>query len=116
VAAQTIGPFALGSVAVTDGCGGVAGWVASVISTAFTGGSGTPATAITYTPTTATKTGTVTVTPASPVVDLTTVKPVQTATAVNGANTGAWSLTLTVAVPAGAQAATYSATVTHSVA
>lgn len=115
-AAQSIGA-ALGDVTVTDGRGGVAGWVASVISTAFTPPApaiAVSANAVTYTTPVATKTGTSTVTAQdapSPI----GVKPVQTATGVSGANSATWNPTVTVLVPAGAQPGVYSATLTHSV-
>jgi hypothetical protein len=114
VTAQLIsGP--LGAVTVTDNRGGVLGWVASVGSTAFTGpATVVPASAITYTPPAATRTG-VSLVAATTAIDLTTPKTVQTATVVVGANTAAWNPTLAVAVPAGAQAGLYAATVTHSI-
>jgi hypothetical protein len=107
----------LGAVTVTDGRGGVSGWTATVASTDFaSGGSGdVPATAVSYTPPTAPVTGTASVA-ATPATGLSTAKPVQTATAVAGANTAAWNPAISVAVPAGARAATYTATITHSVA
>jgi hypothetical protein len=40
---------------------------------------------------------------------------VQTATAVLGVNTATWNPSIAVTLPAGAQAGTYSATITHSV-
>lgn len=107
----------LGAVTVTDGRGGVAGWVASVITTAFIPApavTAIPAAAMLYSTPVATKTGTVTVTAANadgPV----GVMPVQTATGVSGAHTATWSPTITVRVPAGAQPAVYTATLTHSI-
>jgi hypothetical protein len=111
--AQTIGG-ALGPVTVTDGRGAILGWTTTAISTAFTGGSGLPASAVSYVPGTVTKTGISLLASASPT-DLTTAKTVQTATAVVGANSAAWSPTITVAVPVSAQTGLYTATMTHSV-
>lgn len=114
--AQDIGA-ALGDVTVTDGRGGVAGWVASVISTAFTPPApavAVPATAVVYDTPAATVAGTATVT-AQDANGPIGVMPVQTATGVSGANTATWSPTVTVTVPAGAQAGVYAATLTHSV-
>jgi hypothetical protein len=104
----------LGNVTVTDGRGGVLGWVASVASTAFTGATAVPASAISYVPPVATVTG-VALVAATPATDLTTAKTVQTATVVVGANSAVWNPALAVVVPAGAQAGTYNAVVTHSV-
>lgn len=108
---------ALGEVTVTDGRGGVAGWVASVISTAFTPPApavAVAASAVLYTTPTATVTGTSTVT-AQNANGPTGVMPVQTATTVSGANTASWSPTITVHVPAGAMPGVYAATITHSI-
>jgi hypothetical protein len=44
-----------------------------------------------------------------------TAGTVQTATAVVGVNTATWNPSIAVTLPAGAQAGTYSATITHSV-
>lgn len=113
---QNIGA-ALGNVTVTDGRGGVAGWVASVISTAFTAPApavAVAASAVTYTTGTATKTGTATVTAQNANGPI-GVMPVQTATGVSGANSATWNPTVTVAVPAGAMPGVYAATLTHSV-
>jgi hypothetical protein len=111
--AQTIGG-SLGPVTVTDGRGAILGWTATAVSTAFTGGSGLPASAISYVPGAVTKTGISLVASASPT-DLTTAKTVETATAVIGANSAQWSPTITVAVPVSAQTGLYTATMTHSV-
>jgi hypothetical protein len=113
---QDIGA-ALGNVTVTDGRGGVAGWVASVISTAFTPPA--PAVAVTasavlYTTPAATETGTSTVTAQNANGPI-GVMPVQTATGVSGANTATWNPTVTVHVPAGAMPGVYTATLTHSI-
>jgi hypothetical protein len=113
-AIQTLsGP--LGVVTVTDARGGVAGWVASVITTAFTGGpTAVSASLLTYVPGTVTKTGTVTVTGLTATGPI-GVMPVETATLVSGANTASWNPGISVALPAGAQAGTYTATLTHSI-
>jgi hypothetical protein len=113
---QNVGA-ALGNVTVTDGRGGVAGWVASVISTAFTPAA--PAVAVTasavdYTTPAATVTGTSTVTAQNANGPI-GVMPVQTATTVSGANSATWNPTITVHVPAGAMPGVYAATLTHSV-
>lgn len=106
----------LGNVTVSDLRGGVAAWVAQVISTAFTppAAPAVPASALDYTTPAATVTGPATVTPTS-AVGLAGQNPVQTATGVTGAHTAVWNPTLTVHVPAGAQASVYAATMTHSV-
>ncbi len=108
---------ALGNVTVTDGRGGVAGWVASVISTAFTPVApavAVPASAVLYDTPASTESGTSTVT-AQDAVGPVGVMPVQTATLVSGANGATWSPTITVTVPAGAMPGVYAATLTHSV-
>jgi hypothetical protein len=106
----------LGTVTVTDDRGGATGWVASVISTAFTGDAAQTAVAalnVHYVPGTITVSGVVATTPVT--TNLTGVSPV-----VNGTSTGlawaSWNPTVSVVVPAGAAAGTYSATITHSVA
>lgn len=105
----------LTGVAVTDTRAGTLGWQAQVIMTALTvSGQTIPASAATYTAAAATVNGTATVTPAAPVADLTTAKTVQTATAVSGNNDATWNATLNIAVPAGALAGDYTATLTHS--
>lgn len=112
---QDIGA-ALGNVTVTDGRGGVAGWVASVISTAFTppAGPAVTASAVLYATPAATVTGTSTVTALNADGPI-GVKPVQTATGVSGANTATWNPTVTVHVPAGTVSGVYTATLTHSI-
>ena len=91
-------------------------WTASVISTAFTGDAGqtaVPALNVHYVAGTITVSGVVATTPVT--TDLTGVSPV-----VNGTSTGlasaSWNPTVSVVVPAGAAAGTYTATITHSVA
>jgi hypothetical protein len=105
----------LGDVMVTDNRGNVAGWVASALSSAFTGATPVPASAVSYAPNALTgKTGISTVTP-TPAGNLSAISPVETATLVQGANTASWNPALSVAVPAGAQTGEYTATLTHSI-
>ena len=113
--AQTV-TGSLGLVVVSDLRGGILGWVATAGSTSFTGSSGGTISAgtMTYTPGTAVVVGIATVTPIS-LTAMTTPGTVQTATAVLGVNTATWDPSIAVTLPAGAQAGTYSATVTHSV-
>jgi hypothetical protein len=105
----------LGAVVVTDLRAGILGWVTSAGSTDFTGGAGIPATAETYTPGTAIVVGHATVTPITLTGMTAGGGTVQTATAVIGVNTATWTPSIAVVIPAGAIAATYSATITHSV-
>lgn len=117
VGAGTIsGP--LGEVQVNDARSAAArsGWVASVISTAFTPPSGPAiaASAVSYTAGTITKVGTATYTANDPG-DLTGVVAAVTATGITGDNSATWNPTITVAVPGGMAAGVYSATITHSV-
>ena len=106
----------LGAITVTDGRGGVIGWTTTVASTAFTrrqrqraGHRGdlhaAPGRGDRYRLRCAHR-GDRSVGPGA----------VQTATGVSGANTAAWDPGISVAVPAGARAALYTATITHSVA
>ena len=107
----------LGAVVVSDGRAGIAGWVATAGSTDFAGsagGSSILASTVGYVPGTAFVVGTSTVTAVS-LTAMTTPGTVQTATAVSGVNTGTWNPSITVPLPAGALAGTYSATITHSV-
>jgi hypothetical protein len=108
----------LGTVQVTDARGAAAGsgWVASVISTAFTPSAG-PAIAasdVSYTAGAITKEGTATYTSDDPA-DLTGVTAAVTATGITGDNSATWDPTINVAVPGGMAAGVYSATITHSV-
>jgi len=106
----------LGQVQVNDARSGTAGWVASVISTSFVptpAGTALAASAVSYTVGSVNQVGTAVYTPANRP-DLTAVGPVLTATAVTGDNSATWNPTITVAVPGGALAAIYTATVTHS--
>ena len=108
----------LGEVQVNDARSAAAGsgWVASVISTAFTPPSGPAiaAGAVGYTAGLVVKVGTATYTANDPA-NLTGVAPAVTATGITGDNSATWNPTITVAVPGGMAANTYSATITHSV-
>jgi hypothetical protein len=109
----------LGQVQVNDARSAAAGagWVASVISTAFTPSAGPAiaASAVSYSAGSITKVGTATYTANNPG-NLTGVAPAVTATGITGDNSATWSPTITVAVPGGMAAGDYSATITHSVA
>jgi hypothetical protein len=108
----------LGQVQVSDARSAAAGsgWVASVISSAFTPLTGTAiaASAVSYTAGTITKVGTATYTANDPG-NLTGVSPAVTATGITGDNSATWDPTITVAVPGGMAATSYFATITHSV-
>jgi hypothetical protein len=108
----------LGQVQVSDGRSAAAGsgWVASVISSAFTppAGPAIAASAVGYTAGTITKVGTATYTANDPA-NLTGVAPAITATGITGDNSATWNPTINVAVPGGMAAGIYSATITHSV-
>jgi hypothetical protein len=108
----------LGVVQVNDARSAAAGsgWVASVISTAFTPAAGPAiaASAISYTAGAITKVGTATYTANDPG-NLTGVSPAVTATGITGDNSATWNPTISVAVPGGTAAGVYSATITHSV-
>ncbi len=104
---------------VTDTRTGSAGWVASAVTTNLTAIVGEvtytiPKANITYTPNTATKTGTVTVTTAS-AGTISTARAVQTATGVDGNNTATWNPSVVVAIPSDAISGNYTGTITHSV-
>lgn len=107
----------LGQVQVDDARSAVAGsgWVASVISTAFTppAGPAIPASAVGYTVGPVMQVGTATYTANDPG-DLTGVAPALTATGITGDNSATWNPTITVTVPGGTAAGVYSATITHS--
>src|SRR5450432_2171582 len=117
VAAQVVSG-SLGQVQVNDARNPAAGsgWVATVISAAFTPVSGTAiaASAVSYTAGAITKVGTATYTANNPA-DLTGVVAVVTATGITGDNSATWNPTISVAVPGGAVAGVYSALITHSV-
>jgi hypothetical protein len=108
----------LGVVQVSDGRSPAAGsgWVASVISSAFTppAGPAIAASFVSYTAGTITKVGTATYTANDPV-NLTGVAPAVTATGITGDNSATWNPTINVAVPGGMAAGVYSAIITHSV-
>ena len=108
----------LGQVQVNDARSAAAGsgWVASVISTAFTppAGPAIPASAVGYTAGAIVKVGTATYTANDPA-DLTGVAPAVTATGITGDNSATWNPTIAVEVPGGMAANIYSATITHSV-
>lgn len=108
----------LGEVQVSDARSAAAGsgWVASVISSAFTppAGPAIAASAVGYTAGTITKVGTATYTANDPG-NLTGVSPSVTATGITGDNSATWNPTINVAVPGGMAAGVYSATITHSV-
>ena len=108
----------LGVVQVSDGRSPAAGsgWVASVISSAFTppAGPAIAASYVSYTAGTITKVGTATYTANDPL-NLTGVVPAVTATGITGDNSATWNPTINVAVPGGMAAGVYSATITHSV-
>jgi hypothetical protein len=108
----------LGQVEVSDARNAAAGsgWVASVISTAFTStaGGAIPAGDVSYSAGAITQVGTATYTDDDPP-DLTGVSPAVTATGITGDNSAAWNPTLTVAVPGGMAAGVYSGTITQSV-
>ena len=111
----------LGQVQVNDARSAAAGsgWVASVISTAFTpttppAGPTIPASAVGYTAGTITKVGTATYVANNPA-NLTGVSAAVTASGITGDNSATWNPTINVAVPGGTVAAVYSATITHSV-
>lgn len=107
----------LGTVTVTDDRADVLGWVTSVSISDFAPdtvtGASIPVSGFTYTPSTATTTGTVDVvdsvaTGAGPSV-------VQTASDVTGQNTASWTASVSLVIPSDALADTYSTTLTHSV-
>jgi hypothetical protein len=108
----------LGQVQVNDARSAAAGsgWVASVISTAFTPSAGPTiaASAVSYSAGAITKTGTATYTADDPT-NLTGVSAAVTATGITGDNSATWNPTIHVAVAGGTIATTYSAIITHSV-
>jgi hypothetical protein len=108
----------LGQVQVTDARSAAAGsgWVATVISTAFTPPSGPTigAAAVGYTAGPITKVGTATFTANDPA-NLTGVVSAVTATGITGNNSATWNPTINVFVAGGMAAGVYSGTITHSV-
>ena len=108
----------LGQVQVNDARSAAAGsgWVASVISTAFTPSAGPTiaASAVSYSAGTIVKTGTATYTANDPG-NLTGASAAVTATGITGDNSATWNPTIHVAVAGGTIATTYTAVITHSV-
>ncbi len=108
----------LGEVQVSDARAAAAGsgWVATVISTAFTPTSGPTigAAAVGYTAGAITKVGTATFTANNPT-NLAGVVPAVTATAITGDNSATWDPTINVFVAGGMAAGVYSGTITQSV-
>jgi hypothetical protein len=108
----------LGPVSVTDARSAAAGsgWVASVISSAFTPPSGPaiPASNVSYSAGVIVKVGTATYTANNPG-DLTGVSAAVTATGITGDNSATWNPTITITVPGAMAANDYTATITHSV-
>jgi hypothetical protein len=117
---------ALGTVTVTDNRGiASASWTATVSGTAFVTGGGTapetiPLAQVTYWsgPATATS-GSGTFTPGEPAaanaVNLTVPRTAFSLASGSSVSSASWNPTLSVSVPAGAVAGTYTATITHSV-
>jgi hypothetical protein len=108
----------LGQVQVSDARSAAAGsgWIASVISTAFTPSTGATigAAAVGYSAGPITKVGTATFTANDPP-NLTGAVPAVTATGITGDNSATWNPTINVAVAGGKAAGVYSGTITHSV-
>jgi hypothetical protein len=108
----------LGQVQVNDARSAAAGsgWVATVISTAFTPTAGPTivAASVGYTAGPITKVGTATFTANNPS-DLTGAVAAVTATGITGDNSATWDPTINVAVGGGTAAGVYSGTITHSV-
>ncbi len=108
----------LGQVQVNDARSAAAGsgWVASVISTAFTPSAGPTiaASEVSYSAGTIVKTGTATYTANDPG-NLTGASAAVTATGITGDNSATWNPTIHVAVAGGTIATTYTAVITHSV-
>jgi hypothetical protein len=117
VAAQVISG-SLGQVQVNDARDAAAGsgWVATVISAAFTPLTGTAiaASTVSYSVGAITKVGTATYTANNPG-DLTAAVAVVTASGITGDNSATWNPTISIAVPGGMAAGTYMAVITHSV-
>jgi hypothetical protein len=108
----------LGEVQVSDARAAAAGsgWVATVISTAFTPSSGPTigAASVGYTAGAITKVGTATFTANNPA-NLTGVVASVTATGITGDNSATWDPTINVFVAGGMAAGVYSGTITQSV-
>ena len=111
----------LGPVQVTDDRGFGADWTASVSSTDFSTGGGSPVETIPAGDATYTITGLATATGPAAFTSVTTVnlsgspQAVVGATNVEGNTAVTWDPEIRIAVPAGAIGGTYSATITHSV-
>ena len=108
----------LRQVQVTDARSAAAGagWVTSVIATAFTppAGPAIAASLVSYTAGPIVKVGTATYTANDPS-DMTAVNAAVTATGITGDNSATWNPTISVFVAGGMAAGVYSATITHSV-
>ena len=108
----------LGQVQVNDARSAAAGsgWVATVISTAFTPSAGPTigAADVGYTAGPVTGLGTATFTADNPP-NLTGVVAAVTATGITGDNSATWDPTINVTVTGGMAAGVYSGTITHSV-
>ncbi len=108
----------LGQVVVNDARSAAAGagWVATVISTAFTPSAGPTigAAAVGYVVGPITQVGTATYTANDPTV-LTGTVAALTASGITGDNSATWNPTIVITVPGGMAAGTYSGTITHSV-
>jgi len=108
----------LGEVQVNDARSAAAGsgWVASVISTAFTPDTGPTigAASVGYTAGPIVKVGTATFTANDPA-NLTGASAAVTATGITGDNSATWSPTINVAIAGGKAAGEYEGTITHSV-
>jgi hypothetical protein len=117
----TIGPTAFGPVTVTDNRASLtASWTATVSSTDFLTGAGTPAETIpagdaTYTTDAVSTTGKITVTPTPSVILSGSPQTVVAGSAGVGDNSATWDPTITIAVPSAAVAGLYTGTVMHSV-
>ena len=108
-------------VQVTDARAITGAWAVSVNATAFTNtaapddAASMTAAAITYTMGAVTATGAPVITNITPDVVLTAVDAQVATATVAGNNSALWTADLSIAVPAGALAGTYSTTITHSV-
>ena len=111
----------LGTVQVTDDRGFGAGWTATVSSSGFATGAGTPietipaADAQYIIAALATTTGSATFTPVPTTQLSASPQPVVSATNVAGNTTVTWDPTIDVSIPANAIGGLYTATITHSV-
>jgi hypothetical protein len=109
----------LGEVQVNDARSAAAGagWIVSVISTAFTPVGGGPtigASLVGYSAGDISQTGTVTLTANDPT-SLVGAVPAITATGITGDNSATWDPTINVTVESGMASAVYAGTITHSV-